>query len=535
MKLIVTASGKRSLRISKTEWESMGRENGWLTADIEDTVDIPQETISVPEPNPASTNVPETQEVLTTPEVADVEPSGIQSYLKKVDTKYGEKVFLVLYGNTRPIAKQLGKSGLGFKYFKPNATWNMPVDKVTPELREQLINLGVDVSCLDQPIPEKDQEISEEPSETPLASTEEKLAEMKTEVQDALKESGRNEKVRGLLTFIDRMIEKVGKMTDEAAQSEFVQSFIAFSAQFYNYSFRNQILIWIQNPRAKYVSGASDWLKKGRIVTNFGKENAISILAPMTKKYDFNEDERAGLSEEEVAAGKKRTFFSPVQIYDIADTEPIPGWKDRKGNDPFEPKEWRQDSNEAIGEMTFLINAAWDWAKESQKIDIDVEEMSGSLGGFSAGGKVRINNTYDGINKFSTLVHEMAHELLHWDQITKKRPTDMQEGKKDKEIDAETTAYIVLKHYGFDTEDSPNYLALWKADAESIKMRRDNIHKAVKEIINGIDGVIRSRNMDVDQLTDAVDEATDKIDQEKEKIAGLQNFITNISGSLGLT
>jgi len=82
---------------------------------------------------------------------------------------------------------------------------------------------------------------------------------------------------------------------------------------------------------------------------------------------------------------------------------------------------------------------------------------------------------------FSTYVHEVAHELLHW-----KDPEGKQSSRRDKEIDAESTAYIVLKHFGFETKDTSNYLALWQAKGDDVRARRKNIHRAATEIINGI-------------------------------------------------
>jgi len=56
----------------------------------------------------------------------------------------------------------------------------------------------------------------------------------------------------------------------------------------------------------------------------------------------------------------------------------------------------------------------------------------------------------------------------------------------EKEIDAESTAFIVLSHFGFETKDTSNYLAMWRAKGDDIRARRRNIQKASEEIINGI-------------------------------------------------
>ena len=127
------------------------------------------------------------------------------------------------------------------------------------------------------------------------------------------------------------------------------------------------------------------------------------------------------------------------------------------------------------------------WIKE-KKINVNYEELSSEMGGYSSGGKIAINNKFKGINLFSTLVHETAHEILHWleEKQNSRSEIGVQSTRKQKEIDAETTAFIVCNHFGFETKDAPNYLALWRAKGDEIRERKQNIHKASKIIIEGI-------------------------------------------------
>jgi hypothetical protein len=95
------------------------------------------------------------------------------------------------------------------------------------------------------------------------------------------------------------------------------------------------------------------------------------------------------------------------------------------------------------------------------------------------------------------MVHECAHEILHWEESKMKGVArDIRESRQEKEIDAETTAFIVLQHYGFETKDTPNYLALWKAKGEDVKKRREHISRAVKTIIEGIDKSVKGLNIE---------------------------------------
>jgi hypothetical protein len=171
-------------------------------------------------------------------------------------------------------------------------------------------------------------------------------------------------------------------------------------------------------------------------------------------------------------------YFISRTVYDVTATAPIPGHP--KSFEPVSRKDWSKDSNDDVEEIKHLISALEDWVKE-QGIKVEIEDMDSEKGGYSAGGKIAINSTFKGINMFSTYVHEVAHEILHWKDKEGKLGT-----RQQKEIDAETTAYIVLKHFGFETKDTSNYLALWRATGDDVRSRRRNIQKAAMEIINGI-------------------------------------------------
>jgi hypothetical protein len=278
------------------------------------------------------------------------------------------------------------------------------------------------------------------------------------------------------------------------------------------------MLIWFQNPQATYVAGFRKWMEMGRQISNW--DRPIYIIAPRQGSAKYQENELGNFNENELRNLPDRQFlyFSPVKVYDYADTTPIENWKDPKtGTGPFEPKSWRKDPNDRVEEITALVDATLTWAK-SQNIDIQKEEMAETLGGFSKGGEIKLNNAFEGINLFSTLVHECAHETLHWvkDEEGKTRLVD--DGRREVEIDAETTAYIVLQHYGFETKDTPNYLALFKATGEDVKKRRDSIAKAVKTIISGIDKVMEAAEVVEPAANPAVEPIVNKVENPGEKV-----------------
>ncbi|NBT57542.1 hypothetical protein EBT16_02045 [bacterium] len=382
---------------------------------------------------------------------------------KDPNPKDSNKSFLVLYGNTAPVSSELKR--LGFGFFRPTATWSTSSVRVDEQMREKLKSLGVDLSGYDAnpaatPI--------NPPQNQPETPADETLEKMHGELGKVFTD---DPKTQQLIDSIERMIEKVAESTDEASKQNFIRNFLEFSSKFYNYSLHNQFLIWIQTKgRARHVAGARAWEQKfGRAVRDW--KSPITILMPRTSKKEIL-NPKTGEKEE-----RQSMFFTTGKVYDISSTVPIPGHPS-----PFEPvgrKDWSKDSNEDVEEISRLINALAEWAK-ANNINVNYEDMDAEKGGYSAGGKIAINNTFKGINLFSTFVHEVAHEILHW------KNKDVQSTSQEKEIDAETTAYIVLNHFGFETKDTSNYLALWRAKGDDVRARRKNIQQASKEIINGI-------------------------------------------------
>jgi len=410
---------------------------------------------------------------------------GVQAGIT-TNPKTGMK-FLILMGNTFAIKDTL--KGLGFKYFK--GTWSTAIKFITPEKRQALEALDLDLSLLDSPDAQEGQ--PQAPIQQPTVPAEPKspveieLDKMKAGIEGAKKEATKaSDKARAIIDYAHKMINELALRVDSEAATEFVRNYLSFAAKFHNYSFGNQILIWFQNPKATKVAGAKQWMTKfGRQVTNWN--NKIEIIAPRTALTQEGKRVRSTMSTDQWDRLSKSQYeymyFVPASVYDFADTEPIAGWKGKDGEGPYEPKEWRRDPNEQLEEITFLINAAWDWGTELD-IDMGTEEMQAEMGGYAAGQKIRINDTFDGINKFSTLVHELAHEILHWSLEGQQERKTL--SRKDLEIDAESTAFIVLNHYGFETQDTPRYIALWQGTGADVRKRREAISKSVKTIIIGI-------------------------------------------------
>ena len=415
------------------------------------------------------------------------EETGVRSF-KKPNPKNPSQNFVVLYGNTFPIKDQLKK--MGFRYFQ--GTWSTLETKLTDQIKNELINLGVDLSGLDAVQEPVQQKASEDSSE--LTKSDVMLQNMKDNLDAAIKSEGPDSKAKSLVANIERMIERIAESTDEAAKQEFITNFLRFSSKFHNYSFANQMLIWVQSKgKAEHVASATNWTKLGRQIKNWNE--GMIIFAP--NKISVEKTNAKTGEKEKISILNPKNPYRIEKTYDISATEPIPG---HKGSfQPVSRKDWSKDSNDDVDELNILINSLTNWIKE-KKINVNYEELSSEMGGYSSGGKIAINNKFKGINLFSTLVHEAAHEILHWleEKQNSKSEIGVQSTRKQKEIDAETTAFIVCNHFGFETKDAPNYLALWRAKGDEIRERKQNIHKASKIIIEGIQEKVTEVELDLE-------------------------------------
>jgi hypothetical protein len=248
---------------------------------------------------------------------------------------------------------------------------------------------------------------------------------------------------------ITEHIQKLAEATDAARVSEEMLQYLDMCARFHRYSPQNVWLILMECPDATMVAGFRKWQIMGRYVKK--GEKGIPILAPIFKKVEDDEGDEV----------EKLLGFKVVYVFDVSQTD---------GELLSEPPDWK--SPEKNTELSELL---MDFAR-SQDITIEVKDLPGETQGASCGGKIIL----DPEAGTKTLIHEIAHELLH--QV-KDAPTD----STIRELEAESVAYVVGKHFGLEGLSSPNYNALHGATAKMILEHMKRIRKSATEIINGIE------------------------------------------------
>jgi antirestriction protein ArdC len=180
----------------------------------------------------------------------------------------------------------------------------------------------------------------------------------------------------------------------ERGQSDALKTYLSVMSRFHKYSWGNCLLIYSQRPDATHVAGFHAWLKLRRFVRK--GEKGIVILAPMVghKKSDdaLTEDERTRLFG-----------FRAAHVFDVSQTdgEPLPEFATVKGD----PKDYAERLVKFVA---------------SRCIALEFDSGIAPAKGLSSGGKITLLPDLPAAEHFGTLVHEVAHELLHRDDRRKR-------------------------------------------------------------------------------------------------------------------
>ena len=180
-------------------------------------------------------------------------------------------------------------------------------------------------------------------------------------------------------------------------------------------------------------------------------ERGIPILAPIFTTITNDKGE-----EEQRLVG-----FKVVYVFDVSQTdgEPLP-----------EPPDWKSPEKNAELQERLMLFA------QSKGIQVQIKSIGRDIQGVSMGGKVIL----DPEAGTKTLIHEIAHEMLHH---VKHVLTD----RTYRELEAESVAYVVARHFGLNGLSSPNYNALHGATADLIMEHLERIRNTAAEIINAIE------------------------------------------------
>jgi hypothetical protein len=305
------------------------------------------------------------------------------------------------------------------------------------------------------------------------------------DLEEAVDNSGADNKSL-LKAKLDQYISDLANATDEAALSSEIRRYLTFFSKFHDYSFHNRMLIFIQKPDATKVASYKTWQSKHRQVNKGAK--AITVLAPINTKSSQASSETDDEISNELNGRQIVTRFRAVSVFDISDTSPI----DERGNVPDTPQWWGDNTPSETADMLFKAVSE---VVSDMGIKVTQSDAKGGEKGYSAGDHINISSDVEGAGRLSTMIHEIAHELMHWKKSSLYyQGDDIKRDSAIKELQAESVSYVVLKHYGLPVSHHTTYLALWKANKEKIQNNLEVISKVSQFIITKIDEEIAATN-----------------------------------------
>jgi hypothetical protein len=225
----------------------------------------------------------------------------------------------------------------------------------------------------------------------------------------------------------------------EAGHSNALTAYLDAMSRFHNYSFGNVLEIARQKPDATRVAGLYAWNQLGRKVKK--GEKGIRILAPIIgikRKTDEEAAKDPAYQNKPALVG-----FRNAYVFDVTQTDgaELPAMHQVGG-----------DVGENRDRLLSFI--------ERQGIELVFTENIAPALGVSYGGRIAILPGQSEAEEFSTLVHELAHEMLH---KAERRTTTT---KVVKETEAEAVAFVVGKAVGLKVGSaSADYIHLYHGNA----------------------------------------------------------------------
>ena len=283
--------------------------------------------------------------------------------------------------------------------------------------------------------------------------------------------------------------------------------FLDTMSKFHNYSLNNIHLLKMQNPNVTRVASFNKWKTDFERTVKKGSK-ALKIWVPYQVKTKIPENQKElNFSPSEKEMEQKEitvTRFKLGNVFDVSQTE-------------------GKELPKAIHELTGSVKDYEDLYRAAKAVSMDnqvsisFEEIKreNTRGYYSPSeNRIVISKKLKGEEHIlKTIFHEMAHADLH-------KGTNAQYGDdqyRKQELQAESVAYVVASHFGFDTSSySFGYLAIWSKDKngfEDMVEQLQVVQKEAKSLIDRMDAKLEL----VKNKTVVKDKFADKLQQAKEK------------------
>jgi antirestriction protein ArdC len=277
----------------------------------------------------------------------------------------------------------------------------------------------------------------------------------------------KKERVQQLRQTVHELAEAISNGDSDATFDQY----LTWISKLHRYSWGNIcLMMWEWNRRRRHrddlaplshVGSYRRWKKLDRQVRK--GEKGIPILVPWKLKGKTRIDDDTG--EEEFLPPK--TVFRVGHVFDISQTEgdEAPNFKRDLGQD-----------------LAMIIPPLLDLAQDE---GIDVRFVpTGKANGSSHGGQITVSDRLPPGIQAQTLVHELAHELLH------QRHTDKHQVLQDKALiegEAEAVSVVVMRALGHDVaSNGAAYIRSHGADAKLILKSLERITDTARQLLDAI-------------------------------------------------
>ena len=273
--------------------------------------------------------------------------------------------------------------------------------------------------------------------------------------------------------------------------SEMYTTYLRTMAKFHNYSFNNTLLIAMQRPDATLVAGFNAWKNKFNRYVKKG-EKGIQIIAPapikeVEEREKIDKDTGLAVLNENGEPEMERVEyviprFRVTTVFDVSQTdgEPIPSLE--------------------VNELTAsvkdyaLLTAA---IEQVSPVPMRFDEIEGDAKGYysDADKEICIQVGMGESQTIKTMIHEVAHAMLHNSDSMKQRGEE--KDRFTKETEAESIAFTVCSALGIDTSDySFPYVASWASGKEmkELKDSMDTIRLTAADFLEKLETAVAERS-----------------------------------------
>lgn len=310
---------------------------------------------------------------------------------------------------------------------------------------------------------------------------------------------------------IDKAIETMNKGVYEYLDSDRFKTLLDTMSKFHDYSLNNTLLILGQNPRATQLASYTKWQKDFNRQVKRG-EKGLMIWMPVEikvkeKQYVLDENGNRILGDDgkfkrEEVVVKKHTFKIGY-TFDVSQTEQIEG-KEVVELSPVKELEGDVKDYQALTKALMEISP----------VPITIEAFESSAKGcyYPLTNEIKVQPGMSEVQTIKTMIHEIAHSIVHSNENLDhlKKDENIEFSKSEKEVLAESIAYIISSHLGIDTSDySFPYVATWglstePSDLENVKQNLKYIKSTSMYLTSKLDTYMEQLQAQQNQNKDKV-------------------------------